>query len=152
MLHPTFWSGRRVLLTGHTGFKGSWLTLWLLELGAEVTGLALEPDLVKPPATPLFKSLGMAERHGVNHRLGDICDREALAAAVAASQPEVVLHLAAQPLVRRSYADPLGTWATNVQGSLHLLEALRPLQHPLRGGDGDHRQGVFKPRMGLRLP
>jgi CDP-glucose 4,6-dehydratase len=130
MLHPTFWSGRRVLLTGHTGFKGSWLTLWLLELGAEVTGLALEPDLVKPPATPLFKSLGMAERHGVNHRLGDICDREALAAAVAASQPEVVLHLAAQPLVRRSYADPLGTWATNVQGSLHLLEALRPLQHP----------------------
>ena len=128
-LNQEFWRGRRVLLTGHTGFKGSWLALWLLELGAEVTGLALEPEPVEPPATPLFAALGLAERLGARHRIGDIRDPAALAAAVAASEPELVLHLAAQPLVRRSYGDPLGTWATNVQGSLQVLEALRPLQH-----------------------
>ena len=127
---PVFWAGRRVLLTGHTGFKGSWLALWLLELGADLTGLALEPDPVELPAKPLFDALGLTARLGSRHRLGDIRDPAALAAAVAASQPEVVLHLAAQPLVRRSYADPLGTWATNVQGSLHLLEALKPIEHP----------------------
>ena len=118
-----------MLLTGHTGFKGSWLALWLLELGAEVTGLALAPEPVKLPSTPLFAALGLAERLGARHRIGDIRDPAALAAAVAASQPELVLHLAAQPLVRRSYGDPLGTWATNVQGSLQVLEALRPLRH-----------------------
>jgi len=119
-----------VLLTGHTGFKGSWLALWLMELGAEVTGLALEPESVELLGHPLFAALGLPERLGAQHHIGDIRDPAALAAAVAASQPEVVLHLAAQPLVRRSYADPLTTWATNVQGSLQLLEALRPLQHP----------------------
>jgi len=130
MVNPAFWSGRRVLLTGHTGFKGSWLALWLLELGAELHGLALEPEVVEPPATPLFAALGLAKRLGARHRIGDIRDPHTLAAAVMAAQPEVVLHLAAQPLVRRSYTDPLGTWATNVQGSLQLMEALRPLQHP----------------------
>jgi len=128
-LDPAFWAGRRVLLTGHTGFKGSWLSLWLLQLGARVTGVALDPDT----SPNLFDALDLVsaglpgELH--DHRL-DIRDAEALAALVAAADPEVVLHLAAQPLVRRSYADPLGTWATNVQGSLHLLEALRPLDHP----------------------
>ena len=121
----SFWRGRRVLLTGHTGFKGSWLALWLSELGARVTGVALEPD-----TTPsLFQQLDLSQRLE-RHHLADIRNREALAAITTACQPEVVFHLAAQPLVRRSYRDPLGTWATNVQGSLHLLEALKPLQHP----------------------
>ena len=121
----SFWRGRRVLLTGHTGFKGSWLALWLSELGARVTGVALEPD-----TTPsLFQQLDLSQRLE-RHHLADIRDREALAAITTACQPEVVFHLAAQPLVRRSYRDPLGTWATNVQGSLHVLEALKPLQHP----------------------
>jgi CDP-glucose 4,6-dehydratase len=126
---PAFWAGKRVLLTGHTGFKGSWLALWLLQMGAHVSGIALDPDT----SPSLFASLELAvaglpgELH--DHR-ADICDAGALAALVAAADPEVVQHLAAQPLVRRSYADPLGTWATNVQGSLHLLEALRRLAHP----------------------
>jgi CDP-glucose 4,6-dehydratase len=129
MLDPTVWKGRRVLLTGHTGFKGAWLLLWLQELGAEVWGYSLEPD-----AEPnLFRQLSAersAQDHHWHHQEGDLADLAALHALVVRSQPEVVLHLAAQPLVRRSYRDPLGTWATNVQGSLHLLEALKPLEHP----------------------
>ncbi|UPH91375.1 CDP-glucose 4,6-dehydratase [Synechococcus sp. NB0720_010] len=125
MPQPEFWAGRRVLLTGHTGFKGSWLSLWLLQLGAEVWGYALQPE----PGRSLFSELGL-DQGQLHHRLGDLRDLEALQQAVQEAQPEVVLHLAAQPLVRRSYRDPLGTWATNVQGSLHLLEALKPLQHP----------------------
>jgi CDP-glucose 4,6-dehydratase len=127
---PAFWRGRRVLLTGHTGFKGSWLALRLLELGAEVTGFAMEPELMQAPSTLLFTALDLVQRLGPRHCIGDIRDPKALAQAVAASQPEVVLHLAAQPLVRQSYRDPLGTWSTNVQGSLLLLEALKLLQHP----------------------
>ncbi|MBM5817693.1 MAG: NAD-dependent epimerase/dehydratase family protein, partial [Cyanobacteria bacterium K_Offshore_surface_m2_239] len=128
-MDPAFWAGRRVLLTGHTGFKGSWLSLWLLQMGARVTGVSLDPDT----SPNLFDALDLAaaglpgELH--DHR-ADIRDAEALASLVAEANPEVVLHLAAQPLVRRSYADPLGTWATNVQASLHLLEALRRLDHP----------------------
>lgn len=127
---PGFWCGRRVLLTGHTGFKGSWLTLWLLEMGAQVHGLALEPEAVAPPSQALFTQLDLAERLGERHRVGDIRDAAVLKAAVAAVRPQVVLHLAAQPLVRLSYSDPLGTWSTNVQGSLMLLEALRPSAQP----------------------
>jgi CDP-glucose 4,6-dehydratase len=124
MVEPRFWKGRRVLVTGHTGFKGSWLTLWLLELGATVTGVSLEPE-----GDPhLFHQLRLADR--IDHHIADIRDLPALAAIALASDPEVVLHLAAQPLVRRSYRDPLGTWSTNVQGSLNVLEAIRPLSHP----------------------
>jgi CDP-glucose 4,6-dehydratase len=128
MLDPTFWVGRRVLLTGHTGFKGSWLLLWLQQLGARVWGYALDPQ----GSPNLFSEIGFDSGAGaaMEHQIGDLADAAALAELVQRCQPEVVLHLAAQPLVRRSYQDPLGTWATNVNGSLHLLEALRLLQHP----------------------
>jgi len=119
-----FWAGKRVLLTGHTGFKGSWLALWLTELGAVVTGISLEPN-----TTPnLFSQLDLAQRLG-QHHIADINNSQALNEIVYKCQPQVVFHLAAQPLVRHSYQDPLGTWATNVMGSLNLLEALKPLQH-----------------------
>ena len=129
MLDPFFWSGRRVLLTGHTGFKGAWLLLWLQELGSQVWCYALEPE----PAPNLFRQLA-AERpsdaNGWHHQQGDLADLAAVQQLITCCHPEVVLHLAAQPLVRRSYRDPLGTWATNVQGTLHLLEALKHLEHP----------------------
>jgi CDP-glucose 4,6-dehydratase len=121
---PEFWRGRRVLLTGHTGFKGSWLALWLLEMGADVTGLALPPE-TKPS---LFEQLELEQR--LVHQLGDIRHQSLVEQVVTESQPEVVLHLAAQPLVRRSYAEPMATWAINVMGTIHLLEALRTLKHP----------------------
>lgn len=112
--------GRRVLVTGHTGFKGSWLCQWLLELGAEVHGFALAPD-----TSPALFSLLDLDVRLASHRIGDIRDEAMAAAAVAACRPEVVFHLAAQPLVRRSYREPALTWATNVQGTVHLLEAIR---------------------------
>ena len=128
MLDPSFWAGRRVLLTGHTGFKGSWLLLWLQQLGAEVWGYALEPE----PEPNLFRQLASARPPGNSwhHQVGGLSDEASLADLVQRCQPEVVLHLAAQPLVRRSYMDPLGTWATNVMGSLNVLEALKPLANP----------------------
>ena len=128
MLNTSFWAGRRVLLTGHTGFKGSWLLLWLRQLGAEVWGYALEPE----PEPNLFRQLAEARPPGDrwHHQVGDLADRTVLRELVQRSQPEVVFHLAAQPLVRQSYGDPLGTWATNVQGSLHVLEALKTQAHP----------------------
>ncbi len=126
MLNSSFWAERRVLLTGHTGFKGSWLSLWLMQLGAQVWGYALPPEV----NGSLFNDLELEDISGFYHRLGDLSDRRALKSVVAESQPQVVFHLAAQPLVRKSYRDPLGTWATNVQGSLHLLEALMGLNHP----------------------
>ena len=122
----SFWQGKRVLLTGHTGFKGSWLLFWLLELGAEVWGYALEAE----PAPNLFRALQPDLPGKFHHLEADLADREALSQWVQRAQPEIVLHLAAQPLVRRSYLDPLDTWATNVIGSLHLLEALKPLAQP----------------------
>ena len=113
------WHGRRVLVTGHTGFKGAWLATWLAALGARVSGLAL------PPAThPNLHDLLDLRAH-VDGAFGDVRDRETVAAAYARTRPEVVFHLAAQPLVRRSYADPLGTLATNVMGTAHVLEAAR---------------------------
>ena len=126
MLNSSFWIGRRVLVTGHTGFKGSWLTLWLQQLGARVWGYALPPDV----KDSLFNDLGLVDqRSGLHHHVGDLSDFRALQTVVDRAQPQVVFHLAAQALVRKSYLDPLGTWATNVQGSLHVLEALKDLNH-----------------------
>ena len=115
----TFWRDRRVLVTGHTGFKGAWLSLWLSRLGARVTGLALAPET----SPSLFTLAGLAGR--VDSRLGDIRSRAIVDAVVAESQPEVVFHLAAQALVRRSYTDPVATYETNVMGTAHVLEAAR---------------------------
>ena len=130
MLTSSFWATRRVLLTGHTGFKGSWLSLWLLKLGAQVWGYALPPE----SKSSLFNQLELEDKFSLfHHYLGDLNDIQALQSVVAQAQPDVVLHLAAQPLVRRSYRDPLGTWSTNVQGSLNLLEALQELESCLRG-------------------
>jgi CDP-glucose 4,6-dehydratase len=108
-----------VLLTGHTGFKGSWLSLWLQALGAEVHGLALEP----PTDPSLFEVARVAQ--GMSSSIGDIRTYATVLSAFQRARPEVVLHLAAQPLVRASYEDPLGTYATNVMGTAHLLEAAR---------------------------
>lgn len=112
-------AGKRVLVTGHTGFKGSWLCEWLLALGAEVIGLALPP----PTSPALFDQLGLASR--VKDRRGDIRDLAVVRAAVDAAKPEFVFHLAAQPLVRLSYEQPVETYATNIMGTVHVLEAVR---------------------------
>ena len=119
-LDASFWHGRRVLLTGHTGFKGGWLALWLARMGAQVTGIALPPD-----TSPNLYTAAGVECLLASSVMLDIRDAAALATAVREAQPEVVLHLAAQPLVRRSYAQPVETFATNVMGSVHLLDALR---------------------------
>ena len=117
-INREFWAGKRVLLTGHTGFKGSWLALWLTELGAVVTGISLEPN-----TTPnLFSQLDLAQKLE-QHHIADINNNQAINEIVYKCKPQVVFHLAAQALVRHSYQDPLGTWATNVMGSLNLLEA-----------------------------
>ena len=114
-----FWQGRRVFLTGHTGFKGSWMSLWLQHLGAELTGYALAP-----PTTPsLFDKASVAS--GMKSVIGDIRDLDALTNAMSKCRPEVVIHMAAQPLVRYSYSNPIETYSTNVMGSVNLLEAVR---------------------------
>ncbi|SRR5579875_576063 len=114
-----FWRDRRVLVTGHTGFKGGWLATWLLKLGAQITGYALEPD-TEPS---FFERCGLGLR--LRSEIGDIRDLERLRTALAKAQPEVVFHLAAQPLVRRSYEVPRLTFETNVMGTVNLLEAIR---------------------------
>jgi CDP-glucose 4,6-dehydratase len=116
--HLDVYRGKRVLVTGHTGFKGAWLVAWLQRLGAQVTGLALAPD---PGALFLRCEL----EAGLRHHLGDIRSLEVVRGVVEEAAPEVVFHLAAQPLVRRSFQEPLETLATNVMGTAHLLEALR---------------------------
>jgi CDP-glucose 4,6-dehydratase len=118
---PDFWRGKRVLLTGHTGFKGGWAALWLARMGAKVTGLALAPN-----AQPnLFEKLGLASL--IESHLCDIRDRAALTRLVRGARPEIAIHMAAQPLVRASYREPVETFETNIMGTAHLLEALRGL-------------------------
>lgn len=114
-----FWQGRKVFLTGHTGFKGSWLSLWLEGLGAEVMGYALAPG----GQPNLFEAANVSR--GMQSVIGDIRNLEAVRNSLLAHAPEIVIHLAAQPLVRRSYEDPTGTIATNVLGTANLLDAVR---------------------------
>lgn len=118
-MNPQFWHGRRVFVTGHTGFKGSWLCLWLQRLGAEITGFSL----AAPTQPSLFEEAEVA--NGLHHIEGNVQDLAALNQAIQAARPEVVFHLAAQSLVRQSYLDPVETYATNVMGTVHLLDAVR---------------------------
>jgi CDP-glucose 4,6-dehydratase len=117
--NPAFWQGKRVLLTGHTGFKGSWLSLWLQSMGAVVRGISLDP-----PTTPALFTVAQVAQ-GMDHQIADIRDFEAIKPLVASFKPEIVIHMAAQPLVRLSYQQPIETYATNVMGTLHVLEAAR---------------------------
>ena len=118
-MNSAFWRSKRVLLTGHTGFKGSWLSLWLQSLGAELTGFALPP----PTQPSLFEVAHIAD--GMRSIIGDIRDLDTLQRAMQAAQPEIVVHMAAQALVRRSYQNPVETYSTNVMGTVNLLEAVR---------------------------
>jgi CDP-glucose 4,6-dehydratase len=118
-MNPSFWRGKRVFLTGHTGFKGSWLSLWLQRLDVELTGFSLQP----PTQPSLFEEAYIA--CGMRSVIGDIRDLSALQGAIQAAKPEVVIHMAAQPLVRYSYQNPVETYATNVMGTVYFLEVLR---------------------------
>lgn len=118
-MNPLFWAGKRVLLTGHTGFKGSWMALWLQSMGAHVVGYALAP----PTDPSLFEIAAVAG--GMTSVHGDIRDLATLQSVLAEHHPEIVIHMAAQPLVRYSYQNPVETYSTNVMGTVHLLEAVR---------------------------
>ncbi|WP_049762617.1 CDP-glucose 4,6-dehydratase [Citrifermentans bemidjiense] len=122
LLDSCFWRGKKVFLTGHTGFKGGWLSLWLSMLGAQVTGYALTP----PTVPSLFELCRVGET--VDSVIGDVRDAEKLAAALKAAAPEIVIHMAAQPLVRDSYLNPVETYGINVMGTVHLLDAVRRCQ------------------------
>jgi CDP-glucose 4,6-dehydratase len=115
----SFWQGRRVLITGHTGFKGGWLSLWLEQSGANVCGIALDP----PTDPSMFKEARVSS--GMRSEIADIRDLERIRAIYREHQPEIVFHMAAQPLVRKSYSDPAGTYATNVMGTVNVLESVR---------------------------
>jgi CDP-glucose 4,6-dehydratase len=115
----SFWDGRRVVVTGHTGFKGSWLSLWLQQLGADLCGVALDP----PTDPSMFIEARVAQ--GMRSEIADIRDLERVRAILCEHRPEVVFHMAAQPLVRKSYEDPVGTYATNVMGTVNVLESVR---------------------------
>lgn len=116
---PSFWQGKRVFITGHTGFKGSWLCLWLKSLGSNVTGYALEPGT----SPSLFESADVEQ--GMQSIIGDIRDREKLQKAIQDASPDIVIHMAAQSLVRYSYRHPVETYEVNVMGTVHVLEAVR---------------------------
>ena len=118
-MNPAFWMGKRVLMTGHTGFKGSWLSLWLQSMGAHVVGYALAP----PTSPSLFEVANVED--GMTSIIGDIRDLAKLKATFTQHSPEIVLHMAAQPLVRFSYIEPVATYSTNVMGTVHLLESVR---------------------------
>jgi len=119
-VNPDFWRGKRVFLTGHTGFKGSWLSLWLQSLGAEVHGLSL-----LPPTAPNLFTVAQVKCGMASHTIGDIRDLATVQTAMYAVQPQIVVHMAAQPLVRLSYAEPVETYATNFMGTVHVLESAR---------------------------
>ena len=118
-LDHSYWSGKRVLVTGHTGFKGSWLVIWLKELGCKITGISLPP-----PTNPSLYDLADISKICASHFI-DICDTKKLNTVFKESEPEVVFHLAAQALVRPSYIDPVETFSTNTMGTVHVLDALR---------------------------
>lgn len=118
-VNAAFWQGKRVVLTGHTGFKGSWLSLWLQSMGAQVRGLSLEP----PTEPALFHIANVAA--GMDHHIADIRDYEKTRSLINEFKPEIVIHMAAQPLVRLSYQQPIDTYATNVMGTVHVLDAAR---------------------------
>ncbi len=119
MINPSFWKGKRVFVTGHTGFKGGWICLWLKHLGVEVIGYSLEPATVPS----LFEAADVGE--GMKSIIGDIRDHAKLSKAISESKPDVVIHMAAQPLVRYSYAQPAETYEVNVMGTVYLLEGVR---------------------------
>jgi CDP-glucose 4,6-dehydratase len=119
LVDANFWRDKKVFLTGHTGFKGSWLSLWLSQLGARVTGYALDP----PTDPSLFELCRVGEL--IDSVIGDIRDAAMLSEALQAAAPEIVIHMAAQPLVRESYLNPVDTYSINVMGTVHLLEAVR---------------------------
>lgn len=116
---PSFWRGRKVFLTGHTGFKGGWMSLWMQSLGANLKGFSLEP----PTSPSLFEIASIS--NGMNSDIGDVRDLARLTHSLQTFQPEIVFHMAAQPLVRYSYKNPVETYATNLMGTVHLLEAVR---------------------------
>jgi len=155
-MNPAFWQGKRVFLTGHTGFKGSWLSLWLQSLGAQVTGYALSA----PSQKNLFEIADVEQ--GMSSVIGDIRDLAVLQKAMLIAQPEIVFHMAAQPLVRYGYEHPVETYSTNVMGTVHLLEAARQTpsvraivnvtsdkcyenQETLNSYDEESRMGGFDP-------
>ncbi|HEY5261479.1 MAG TPA: GDP-mannose 4,6-dehydratase [Solirubrobacteraceae bacterium] len=125
VVNPAFWRGRSVLVTGHTGFKGAWLSLWLQSLGARVHGLSLGT----PPSEPSLYELARVAEGMADSVVCDIRDPDAVARAVAAARPEIVIHMAAQPLVRRSFAEPRATYETNVIGTVNVLDAIRAREH-----------------------
>jgi CDP-glucose 4,6-dehydratase len=119
MINRSFWKGKKVFLTGHTGFKGSWMSLWLNELGAEVHGYSLAP--ITTPS--LFEAAKISQK--MSSTIGDIRDFSSLQKSIQAANPDIVIHMAAQPLVRKSYRDPIETYSTNVMGTVNILEAAR---------------------------
>ena len=125
-VNPSFWSGKRIFLTGHTGFKGGWLTLWLAKMGAEVVGYSLPPN-----TTPNLYNLARIENLLYRSYFADIRDLDCLRDAIRESRPEIVIHMAAQPLVRYSYENPVETFSTNVMGTVNLLESLRSIESVL---------------------
>ena len=125
--NKSFWDGKKVLITGHTGFKGSWLSLWLLKMNAQVSGISLKPE----DPNNLFDQLKIEK--DLNHIICDIRDKDSLNKNITSIKPEVIFHLAAQPLVVKSYIKPISTWETNVMGTLNVLNAMSSLENKCTG-------------------